>query len=53
MALVYHLKSVPWTVPGFSVDTHLPYLLALQERVEQGHPLPFTTRRYLLQARKP
>lgn len=52
-ALVYHLKHVPWTVPNFSVDTHLPYLLQLQEKLTHGQPLKFQTRYYLLQARKP
>ncbi len=51
-ALVYYLKAIPWMVPGFTVDTHLPYLLALQKNLEQGQPLQFETRQYLLLARK-
>lgn len=52
-ALVYYLKAIPWMVPGFTVDTHLPYLLALQDKLEGGEPLQFVTRQYLLRARKP
>ncbi len=51
-ALVYYLKAIPWMVPGFTVDTHLPYLLALQDKLEGGKPLQFATRQYLLLARK-
>jgi len=52
-ALVYYLKAIPWLVPGFTVDTHFPYLLALQEKLENGELLQFETRQYLLKARKP
>ncbi len=51
-AIVYFLKAVPWTVPGFTVDTHARYLFALQERVDAGEELLFTTRKYLIEARK-
>jgi SAM-dependent methyltransferase len=52
-ALVYYLIAIPWMVPGFTVDSHLPYLFALQEKLDRGQPLQFETRQYLLQARKP
>ncbi len=52
-ALVYYLKAIPWIVPGFSVNTHLPYLLTLQEKLERGEKLQFETRQYLLKVRKP
>ena len=52
-AIVYYLKAIPWIVDGFSVDTHLPYLLALQEKVDRGEKLQFCAAKYLLQARKP
>lgn len=52
-ALVYYLKAIPWMVPGFTVDTHLSYLLALQEKLDRGEKLQFETRQYLLKARKP
>jgi SAM-dependent methyltransferase len=52
-AIVYYLKAVPWLVPGFSVETHLPYLRKLQDQLEQQRLLKFTARKYLLEARKP
>jgi len=39
-------------VPGFSVETHSKYLLSLQECLENGEALTFTTRQYLIEARK-
>ncbi len=51
-AIVYYLKAIPWEVPGFTVKTHLRYLLALQERVDRGEELGFHTARYLIEARK-
>ena len=52
-AIVYYLKAIPWIVDSFSVDTHLPYLLSLQEKVDRGEKLQFCAAKYLLQARKP
>jgi SAM-dependent methyltransferase len=52
-AVVYYLKAVPWLVPGFSVETHLDHLLALQDRLERGFGLAFEARKYLVEARKP
>ncbi|MDE0191881.1 MAG: methyltransferase domain-containing protein [Gammaproteobacteria bacterium] len=52
-AIVYYLKAIPWEVPGFSVKTHLGYLLALQERLEAGGELGFHAAKYLIEARKP
>lgn len=51
-AIVYYLKAVPWMVPGFTVATHGDYLWALQQRLEQGEPLQFTARKYLIEAQK-
>lgn len=51
-ALVYYLKAVPWLVPGFSVQTHLKYLLKLQEKLEDQGKLIFTAKKYLIEARK-
>jgi SAM-dependent methyltransferase len=45
--LVYHLAAAPWTIPGFSVETHLEGLEALARR----DPLVLTEGFYLLQAR--
>ena len=52
-ALVYYLKAVPWTVEGFSIDRHLPYLLKLQRRIEQEGALTFTQKLMILQMEKP
>ena len=51
-AIVYYLKAIPWEVPGFTVKSHLRYLLALQERLEAGEELGFFAARYLIEARK-
>jgi SAM-dependent methyltransferase len=51
-AIVYYLKAVPWLVSGFSVDTHVEHLLALQERLERDERLVFEARKYLVEAWK-
>ena len=51
-AIVYLLRAVPWLVPGFSVDTHLDGLLAMQARLEKGQSLRFQAGKYLIEARK-
>ena len=52
-ALVYYLKAIPWLVGGFSVDSHLPYLLKQQERLERDGKLAFTWKLLVVVARKP
>jgi SAM-dependent methyltransferase len=52
-ALVYYLKAIPWTVPGFSVESHLEYLLHLQEKIEAKGELVFEARKFLIEAYKP
>jgi SAM-dependent methyltransferase len=51
-ALVYYLKAVPWVVSGFSVETHIKYLLSLQHQIEESKTLTFSNRRYLIEAHK-
>jgi len=51
-AIVYYLKAAPWEVPGFTVKTHLPHLLALQRRLEAGENLAFHAAQYLIEATK-
>ena len=51
-AIVYYLKAVPWSVEGFSVDTHLDKLLALQAQLDQGVSLRFKIGKLMLKARK-
>jgi len=52
-ALVYYLRAVPWTVPGFSVATHRGELVALQAQLESGGQLSFASRRFLIRATLP
>jgi SAM-dependent methyltransferase len=52
-AIVYYLKAIPWLVPGFTVETHLAYLLGLQDRLERGAGLVFEAKQYLIEARRP
>ena len=52
-AIVYYLKATPWEVPGFTVNSHLRYLLAFQDRLEAGEELGFYAAKYLIEARKP
>ena len=52
-AIVYYLKAIPWLVPGFSVESHLKYLLNLQNQLENKGSLTFTARKYIIEARKP
>jgi len=52
-AIVYYLKAIPWTVPGFGVESHQRYLFALQERLDAGGTLDFEIRTFLIQAQKP
>lgn len=49
-ALVYHLRAVPWIVPGFSVAGDLEVLWRLAERDE---PLEFAAHFILICARRP
>ena len=50
--IVYYLKAIPWEVPGFTVNSHLRYLLTLQERVDGGEKLEFHAAKYLIEATK-
>ena len=51
-AIVYYLKAIPWAVPGFTVETHLRHLLALQQRLEADGELGFYAAKYLIKASK-
>lgn len=51
-AIVYFLKATPWLVSIFSVESHLKYLLNLQKQLENQGTLIFTSRKYLIEARK-
>ena len=51
-AIVYYLKAVPWLVPGFSVEKHLPALQELQARLEKENRLCFAAKKYIIEARR-
>jgi len=51
-ALVYYLKAIPWSVPGFSVATHEPVLRDLQTQLEPEGSLRFRTGRFLIAAHR-
>jgi SAM-dependent methyltransferase len=50
-AVVYYLANIPWMVPGFSVESHVDYLLRLQQILEEEHDLVFQARQYYIEAR--
>jgi SAM-dependent methyltransferase len=51
-AIVYYLKAVPWSVPDFTVETHLEHLFRLQHKLESGEELAFEARKYLIETQK-
>jgi SAM-dependent methyltransferase len=51
-ALVYLLTNTPWLVGGFSVDSHIKYLDALQRQVDRGRPLTYIAKGFLLWCEK-
>ncbi len=51
-ALVYFLKAIAWIVDDFSVDTYAPVLLKLHKKIEKKGMLCFSSRRFLILARK-
>ena len=51
-AIVYYLRAIPWIVEGFSVNTHLPYLENLQNKLIKNKKLEFDTARFLILAKK-
>ena len=50
--IFYYLRAFPWVVDGFSVETYLDHVLALQERLERGEISVFEGRQYLVEPRK-
>ncbi|MGD9099078.1 MAG: methyltransferase domain-containing protein [Anaerolineae bacterium] len=51
-AVVYYLRAIPWLVHGFTVETHLDYLLELQSKSKAGEKLAFEARKYLIEAQR-
>lgn len=52
-AVVWFLRKVVWTVPGFTVDGFLDRLRALHDRITDEGAFRSTTSRTLLEVRRP
>jgi SAM-dependent methyltransferase len=52
-AVVYFLRKVVWTVPGFTVDLHRERLRDLHDQIERDGVFHSTMSRTLIEARKP
>ncbi|HVB06190.1 MAG TPA: methyltransferase domain-containing protein [Acidimicrobiales bacterium] len=52
-AVVYFLRKVLWTVPGFSVEWYRGRLLALHEQIESEGPFVSHAARFLIEVRRP
>jgi hypothetical protein len=52
-AVVYFLRKVLWTVPGFTVDGYRDRLALLHDRIQSEGPFVAHSRRVLIEARKP
>jgi hypothetical protein len=51
-AVVYFLRKVLWTVPGFTVEVYRDRLAALHRRIERDGPFVAHSERFLIEARK-
>ncbi|PGH45171.1 SAM-dependent methyltransferase [Micromonospora sp. WMMA1996] len=52
-AVVWFLRKVVWTVPGFTVDRYRAQLRRLDERIRAEGPFVAHARRFLIEARRP
>jgi hypothetical protein len=52
-AVIYFLRKVVWTVPGFTVDRYRDRLRELHEQIEDEGPFVTHSSRVLIEARKP
>ena len=52
-AVVYFLRKVPWTVPGFTVERYRARLQAMHEQIERDGPFVSHAQRFLIEAHKP
>jgi SAM-dependent methyltransferase len=52
-AVVYFLRKVLWTVPGFTVAAYREPLARLHEQIQAAGPFVSHARRFLIEARKP
>ncbi len=51
-AVIYFLRKVIWTVPGFTVERYRPQLKALHARIQAEGPFVAHSTRILIEARK-
>jgi SAM-dependent methyltransferase len=51
-AVVYFLRKVPWTVPGFSVDVYKSQLSTMHALIEREGSFTSHSRRFLIEAKK-
>ena len=51
-AVVYFLRKVLWTVPGFTVDAYQEQLRRMHERIRAEGPFVAHAQRFLIEARK-
>ncbi len=51
-AVVYFLRKVLWTVPGFTVDGYRDRLLSLHEQIQREGPFVAHAKRFLIEARQ-
>jgi SAM-dependent methyltransferase len=52
-AVVYFLRKVIWTVPGFTVRGYQDQLARLHDRIQSEGPFVAHSQRFLIEARKP
>jgi SAM-dependent methyltransferase len=52
-AVIYFLRKVIWTIPGFSVARYRSELAALHERIQAEGSFVSHSQRFLIEARKP
>jgi hypothetical protein len=52
-AVVHFLRKVPWTGPGFTVDSHADRLARMHRRIRSRGPFVPHAQRFLIGARKP
>ena len=52
-AVVYFLRKVLWTVPGFTPEAYVDRLRAMHEHIERDGMFTATGRRLLVEARRP
>jgi SAM-dependent methyltransferase len=52
-AVVYFLRKVLWTVPGFTVEGYLEPLRRMHDQIQADGPFVAHAQRFLIEARKP